>query len=223
MTRQQILLDMGLGPLWLPRAAPTSSLEVQAAPCIASSPAASIDDWATLEQAVQHCQACALHKTRQQALLGQGSLQPKILIVSDAPHAEDDAQAGVLTGPKGRLLRNLLQALRIDPEHTYWTYAVKCSPYTTAITKQHTQACATYLHEQIQWLQPQLVITLGQTAASALLKRPIDLSQATQTYYTKNQVPVFCIEHLATLLQNPEQKAQAWQVLKQVLVFDWMK
>ena len=126
LTREQMLAEMGIAPIWRLREAetvapaaetvdaPSRSPEV-VAPAAVAAPSASVAvdalEWPELAARVAACQACPLCEQRKQAVLGVGDLHPDWLFVGEGPGAEEDVKGEPFVGQAGKLLDNMLAAL----------------------------------------------------------------------------------------------------------------
>jgi uracil-DNA glycosylase family 4 len=121
--------------------------------------------------------------------MGSGSKKATIMIVGEAPGAREDEKHTAFVGPAGKLLTELLEAEEILRDDCYITNAVKCRPSENATpSRQDVKACLPYLATEIGQVQPQIIISLGNTALQALTGRsgitkhrgrPVQLGDAT--------------------------------------------
>ena len=165
------------------------------------------DNAHALAEQVRTCDACDLHRTRQQALWGQGSLPCQVLLVTPQPNPDDDVAAQLLAGKSGELLQHMLHAVGLNLAEVFLTSAVKCAPHldVSASTTQQ-QACWGFLDAQIHLAQAQAIVVLGGDHP--------DLAQ--QITSAHNHTPCWVLPHPARLLRDAQHKRQAWQVLKQL-------
>ncbi len=165
------------------------------------------DDADTLAGEVAACQACDLHRTRQQALWGQGTLPCTVLLVTPQPSPDDDVAARLLAGKSGELLQQMLQAIGLDLADVFLTGAVKCAPHLdVSASPAQQQACRGFLDAQIHLAQAQAIVVLGGD-------HPDLVQQITAAH---SHTPCWVLPHPARLLRDAQHKRQAWQVLKQL-------
>lgn len=172
-------------------------------------------DWQSLQGCVRDCQACALAKGRTQTVFGAGDVQAEWMFIGDAPSTEDDIQGAPFAGQAGKLLDNMLAALRLKrTENVYITHLLKCRS-TESHEPPHTAVaqCASYLKRQIELVQPKLIVVFGKAAAQALLESADDLDMMRGQLHDYHEVPVVVTYHPAHLLGNPMDKARAWEDL----------
>ena len=87
------------------------------------------EQWQALEQAVVGCKKCeAACLSRTTALLGAGNRQSDVLVIGEAPNAEEDAQGETFVGRSGNLLTAMLQAIGLERQDVYITNIIKCRP-----------------------------------------------------------------------------------------------
>ena len=237
--RELILRELGLMPLWVPRgqtAEPTAGgPEVElAAPAgggaepVASrlTPHASRPsedraariarmDWPALNDAVRSCTACPLHATRRQAVFGVGDQNADWLFVGEGPGAEEDARGEPFVGQAGRLLDNMLASIGLmRGRDVYIANVIKCRPPGNRVPEpQEAAQCEPFLLRQIGLIRPKLIVALGKTAASNLLRTQASLGSLRGRLHDFHGTPVLVTYHPAYLLRNLPDKAKSWEDL----------
>jgi uracil-DNA glycosylase len=219
MNRDQMLKEMGLGPIWKLRQPPKKK-RGEIAP---TEPAAVDDrtaaiatmDWDALKQAVADCTACELCKTRKQAVPGVGDIDADWLFVGEGPGAEEDERGEPFVGQAGKLLDNMLAAIDLKRGNkVYIANAVKCRPPNNRTPEPaETAACWPFLARQIELIQPKLIVTLGKPAAQTLLQQEVTISRARGMVHDFAGIPLIVTYHPAYLLRNLPDKAKAWEDL----------
>jgi uracil-DNA glycosylase family 4 len=216
--RQQAYLQAMGVTLWVPQSSPLSSVSLSvldenrpvAAQGIAS------DDWDTLAEAVRQCQRCELHKTRTQTVFGVGDRQASLMIVGEAPGADEDRQGEPFVGRAGRLLNEMLKAIGLQRQQVYIANILKCRPPNNRDPKPEEAAeCSQYLFRQIELIQPKLILALGRIAAQRLLKTDSALSRLRGKVHQHPEtgMPLIVTYHPAYLLRTPSDKRKAWEDL----------
>lgn len=236
LTREQLLAEMGITPLWRLRegtaatigAAPEPPPQVAVAPAPAGvepGPGGPVDaarataigglDWDGLRRSVAACRACALCQQRKQAVLGVGDLQPDWLFVGEGPGAEEDVQGEPFVGQAGKLLDNMLAALGLRRgDKVYIGNAVKCRPPGNRTPETaEMAACWPYLQRQVELLRPKIMVLLGRAAVHAVLKNDHSLASLRGKAFDYRGTPVVVTYHPAYLLRNLPEKAKAWEDL----------
>ncbi|MDP2829552.1 MAG: uracil-DNA glycosylase [Sulfuricellaceae bacterium] len=234
MNRQDKLRELGLLPVWRLRqankvAAPEpeeDSLQPQDDPCrSAFRPTCGPEgrptleaislNWPELSEAVASCQSCRLHETRNRTVLGSGDPNANWLFVGEAPGAEEDKQGDPFVGQAGKLLDNMLAAIKLKRGlNVYIANTVKCRPPGNRNPEaDETSACAPWLARQIELIQPKIIIALGKVAAQCLLGSEATIASLRGQVHNLNGTPLIVTYHPAYLLRSPTDKSKAWEDL----------
>ena len=220
MNREQMLKEMGLGPIWRLRQPPkkkrgAESAPSSAAPVDARTAAIAAMDWDALRCAVADCTACELCRTRKQAVLGVGNLDADWLFIGEGPGADEDEKGEPFVGQAGKLLDAMLSAIDLKRgEQVYIANAVKCRPPNNRTPEAgETAACWPFLARQIELIRPKLIVTLGKPAAQTLLQEEVTISRARGVVQDFAGIPLIVTYHPAYLLRNLTDKAKAWEDL----------
>ncbi len=117
------------------------------------------------------CRRCGLAASRQQVVVGRGNPNARLLLLGEAPGAEEEACGQPFVGRSGRLLEAMLAAAGLDSERDlYITNVIKCRPPgNRKPSRSEIEACRPWLERQIALVRPQLVLLVGATALEALL------------------------------------------------------
>lgn len=175
------------------------------------------DSWADLRQRVAKCQQCELHQGRTQTVFGVGNHNADWLIIGEAPGAEEDRQGEPFVGRAGKLLNSMLFACGLQREQVFIANILKCRPPNNRDPKpEEVIACSSYLKEQIDLLQPKIILAVGRVAAQNLMQTetPIGKMRGQRYQYADTGIPVVVTYHPAYLLRSPREKRKAWQDLQ---------
>lgn len=241
LSREQMLVEMGISPIWVLRDRPAASIAeeapLQQAPVLAetavaitavspalvpqanapSPDAADVGalDWPGLARQVAACRACSLCEQRKQAVLGVGDSNPDYLFIGEGPGAEEDAKGEPFVGQAGKLLDSMLAALDIARgNRVYIANAVKCRPPGNRTPETaEMAACWPYLERQIALLKPKIIVLLGKAAVHAVLHDDKSLASLRGKQFDYAGIPVVVTYHPAYLLRNLPDKAKAWEDL----------
>ena len=117
------------------------------------------------------CRRCGLAATREQVVVGRGNPNARLLLVGEAPGAEEEACGLPFVGRSGRLLEAMLAAAGLDSDRDlYIANVIKCRPPgNRKPSRAEIEACRPWLERQIALVRPQLVLLVGATALEALL------------------------------------------------------
>jgi len=173
--------------------------------------------WELLERQVSACTLCALHTSRTQTVFGVGSKQAQLLVIGEAPGAEEDRRGEPFVGRAGQLLTAMLKAIDLPRETVYIANVLKCRPPNNRDPDPaEAETCTAYLQRQIDLLQPKLILAVGRIAGQWLTGSSAPLGKLRLGSYTygKGNVPLLVTYHPAYLLRSPGQKRLAWEDLK---------
>jgi DNA polymerase len=174
---------------------------------------------------VRACTGCALHAGRKQAVPGQGSDHPLIMVIGEGPGAEEDRQGNPFVGPAGRYLDSWLAAVRTDGDqqplsrdtNVFITNIVKCRPPGNRDPHpDEIEACIGYLRRQIELLQPRVILTVGRIAAQALLGTTTGIGRLRGQVYDYQSVPLIPTYHPSAVLRDPSLRRPVWDDLKRL-------
>jgi DNA polymerase len=134
-------------------------------------PPASPDSLQRLALACAHCRRCGLAEGRQQVVVARGNPEARLMVIGEAPGAQEDAEGLPFVGRSGRLLDQLLAAAGLDPAaDVYICNGVKCRPPNNRKpTAVEMAACHPWLEQQIAAVDPPLIVLLGASALEGVL------------------------------------------------------
>lgn len=169
-------------------------------------------DWPELKASVASCVACPLHEKRNKAVFGVGDENADWLFVGEGPGADEDAQGEPFVGQAGKLLDNMLAAIKLKRgDNVYIGNIVKCRPPGNRNPEPaEALACEPYLHRQIELINPKLIIALGKVAAVNLLAREASIASLRGRLHHYRGIPLIVTYHPAYLLRSLPDKAKAW-------------
>jgi len=176
-------------------------------------------DWDRLSEAVFSCRACELCATRTQTVFGVGNRQADLMIVGEAPGADEDRQGEPFVGRAGQLLNLMLAAIGFEREQVFIANILKCRPPGNRDPRpEETLRCEPYLMRQIALVRPRVLLSVGRISAQKLLKTgdPIGKLRGRWFAFGPDEIPLTVTYHPAYLLRSPEQKSKAWQDLLKV-------
>ncbi|MGE0482839.1 MAG: uracil-DNA glycosylase family protein [Gammaproteobacteria bacterium] len=179
----------------------------------ASAVAVAAMDWEQLAQSVAACQACDLHRTRANTVFGVGDRAAPLMVIGEAPGADEDRRGEPFVGRAGQLLNSMLQAIGLAREAVFIANILKCRPPGNRDPKpDEVVACADFLARQVALLQPRAILAVGRIAAQNLLglDTPIGRMRGQRYEYGDAGIPVVVTYHPAYLLRSPAEKRKAW-------------
>jgi len=173
--------------------------------------------WQQLEQAVSSCTKCELHASRTQTVFGVGNKNADLLIIGEAPGRDEDLQGEPFVGRAGQLLNAMLAAIGFQRDQVYIANILKCRPPNNRDPKpEEAEACDSWLRQQIELIQPGVILALGRIAAHKLLNTDQSLGALRGKQYNYAGIPLIVSYHPAYLLRKPVDKRKSWQDLKRI-------
>lgn len=171
-------------------------------------------NWQELSFAVNNCKACDLYKTRSNPVFGVGNLDADLLVIGEAPGANEDKQGEPFVGRGGQLLTNMLSAIGFNREDYYIANILKSRPPNNRDPSlEEVKACTPYLLRQISLVKPKLILAVGRIAAHYLLSTNASMAslRGNLFHFGVNKIPLLVTYHPAYLLRSPREKRKAWQ------------
>jgi len=187
------------------------ALRIESAELVAG--AAATDVWASLAAQVRGCTLCGLHRSRTQTVFGVGRRDAELLVIGEAPGADEDRQGEPFVGRAGQLLNAMLLAIGLPRADVYIANILKCRPPGNRDPQpEEASACAPYLSQQIALVRPRAILAVGRIAAQWLLQSdsPIGRLRGRVFQYGEAGTPLVVTYHPAYLLRSPMEKAKAW-------------
>ncbi len=125
-----------------------------------------------LKVKVVSCVLCGLSAGRTNAVFGRGNTNADLMLIGEAPGADEDEQGLPFVGRSGQLLQKILEEEigQEAAEGVYISNIVKCRPPNNrAPTPEEVKTCRPYLDEQIKFVSPKVIVTLGNSSTRPLL------------------------------------------------------
>lgn len=200
-----------------PRAAPARPNAAPPGPAAASPPSSGAPSFSgppvgpvllPIRTELGDCQRCKLSTRRKNVVFGVGSETADIVFVGEGPGYHEDQQAEPFVGDAGALLdRIVTNVLRLGRDSVYICNVVKCRPPRNRDPEpDEIEACSPFLWQQLDRIQPVIVITLGRFATQCLLKTEQPIGRLRGRAHPFRDATVVPTYHPAYLLRNPEDK-----------------
>ena len=206
------------------RTAPARPLEPAPAASVPS--LAALTGLSELEAAVRAYDGCALKRTATNTVFADGNPSAPLMLIGEAPGADEDRLGRPFVGASGQLLDRMLKAIGLNRAES----DASASAYITNIlfwrppgnrppTPAEIEQCRPFLDRHIELKAPKLILVLGGSAAKTLLGRSEGIQRLRgrwfdyRTSLTNMQIPVLATYHPAYLLRTPGQKRDAWRDL----------
>lgn len=171
-----------------------------------------------IQQQLNSCQQCNLHQHRQNLVFGVGNPQARLVLVGEAPGAQEDRIGEPFVGEAGQLLDRILFAMKLCREDVYVCNVIKCRPPGNRDPQSdEIAACETFLQRQLKAIAPEIILCLGRIATQSLLKTDEPISKLRGRWQNYEGIPLMPTFHPAYLLRNPASKHMVWEDVKQVM------
>jgi uracil-DNA glycosylase len=172
------------------------------------------------------CVKCPnLAASRKNVVFGVGSLDAQLMFVGEAPGADEDLQGEPFVGAAGQLLTKIISATGLSRSDVYIANILKCRPDTPGQsfgnrkpTPEEMQTCLPFLHEQIDLIQPKVLVALGATAVEGLLGKT-GITKLRGQWQEYRGIPLMPTFHPSYLLrtQTMADKRKVWEDILQVM------
>lgn len=175
--------------------------------------------WVRLRQQVEVCTNCALATTRRQTVFGAGERTASLMIIGEAPGAEEDARGEPFVGQAGRLLDLMLAEIGLGRgADVFICNVLKCRPPGNRNPlPEEVAACAGFLERQVRLVRPRAVLLLGSFAVRSILQTEASVGSQRGRVHRRTiagvDLPIIVSYHPAYLLRNPADKRKSWEDL----------
>ncbi len=181
------------------------------------------DSYDALREVALSCTRCRLSETRTQVVFSDGAVDARLVVVGEAPGANEDATGLPFVGAAGKYLDLLLRSVGLSREETvYICNVIKCRPPGNRNPlPDEIEACAPFLQKQLELIRPEVLLAVGSFAAQSLTGREsVALGKLRGEVHAYGGVPLVCTYHPAALLRNPKWTRAFWddlQLLRNVM------
>lgn len=187
------------------------------------------------------CQKCPLSKTRTNVVFGHGPVPCDLMLIGEAPGADEDEQGLPFVGRSGKLLTQILESIGIKrPDNIYIANTLKCRPpENRAPLASEQEACWPYLEAQLNLIKPKILLLAGTPSVKNVLKINEPISKIRGKWFKLEgylpagkagpDLSVMPIFHPSYLLRNPQKtkgspKWLTWQDMIEVKnALDYLK
>jgi len=176
------------------------------------------DALAAIRDEIGDCTRCKLHRLgRRQVVFGVGNPDADLMFVGEAPGADEDLQGIPFVGRAGQLLTKIIEAIGLTRDQVYIANVIKCRPPENRNPDpDEVETCEPFLFQQIDSIQPKVIVALGTFAAKTLLKTQDSISRLRGRVYDYRGAKLIPTFHPAFLLRSPERKRDVWEDMKKV-------
>jgi DNA polymerase len=180
----------------------------------------------TIAQTVRSCRKCQISGNRLNAVPGQGNPEARLMFVGEAPGADEDKQGLAFVGRAGKLLTDIIKAMGLSREEVFIGNILKCRPPGNRDPKlDEIDNCWPYLKQQLETIQPKIIVALGAHAARTLLDTKEAIGKLRGRFhvykFSDNLPPAKLMPtyHPAYLLRNYsyDNRKRVWEDMMKVL------
>lgn len=179
------------------------------------------EDLNKLKSVCENCFDCDLGKTRNKSVFSDGNPDAKIVLIGEAPGANEDETGLPFVGRAGKLLDELFLSQNLTREKDiYICNTVKCRPPENRVPTDFEKGqCQKYLAKQLEILKPEIILLCGATAMKSFLGKKVKITQIRgQWLEHENGAKMMVIFHPSYLLRNPSLKegSPKWLMLQDI-------
>ena len=172
-----------------------------------------------LKKSILNIKNCELKKKATNIVFSDGNPNSKIMIIGEAPGANEDQEGTPFVGRAGILLNKMLMAINLNRSNVYISNIINFRPPDNRRpTEEEIKRYLPYISKHIEIISPKILILLGSTAMNALIGSDIVISKARGKWMEKQfgncKTSVIITFHPAFLMRQPAQKKMAWIDLK---------
>ncbi|MDP2697361.1 uracil-DNA glycosylase family protein [Thalassospira sp.] len=184
--------------------------------------AASAKNLDELRNALLAFEGCALKKSASNTVFGTGNPEARLVLVGEAPGAEEDRQGLPFVGPSGKLLDAMLRSIGLAREDVYITNVLPWRPPgNRPPTTAEIAVCEPFVRRHLALIAPRVVVCLGGSSAKTLMDEDRGITRLRgvwkdMPFEDGKNAQITAMFHPAYLLRTPEQKRLAWRDLRAV-------
>lgn len=166
---------------------------------------------------VRGCTRCPLSRTRQNPVMGRGSLTADVLFIAEAPGNSEDRNGIPFTGPSGRVLDELLESAGLSREEIYLTNVVKCHPPGNRDPlPQEQEACILFLKHETILLRPKIIVCMGRVAAQRIIRPDLRITREHGSFLCRKNTWMTAVYHPSAILRDPAKMAETKEDFRRI-------
>ena len=172
-----------------------------------------------LRDYIGDCRRCKLWQGRTHLVFGEGNPRARLVFVGEGPGRDEDMEGRPFVGEAGKLLTRIIEnGMGLKRGDVYICNVVKCRPPKNRVPEaDEVEACLPFLKRQLEIVSPDMICTLGLTAAQNLLGRPFVMNRERGKWVSFMSVPMMPTYHPAYLLRNLSAKRQVWEDVQEIM------
>jgi DNA polymerase len=177
----------------------------------------STDPFEPIHREIGDCTRCPLHEQRTHVVHTEGNRKARLMFVGEAPGADEDVQSRPFVGRAGQLLTKIIEAIGLKREEVLIGNVNRCRPPgNRAPMPDEVAMCKPFLLREIEAVQPQVIVVLGNTATKNLLDTREGITKLRGNFQEYKGIRVMPTFHPAYLLRDPSKKRETWEDMKKV-------
>ena len=174
-----------------------------------------------LKKSIAEIRNCTLKKNAKNIVFSDGNPKSKIMLIGEAPGANEDEEGLPFVGRAGALLDKMLAAINLDRKKVYITNIINYRPPDNRRpTDEEIKRYLPFITKHIEIINPKILVLLGSTAMNALIGNEVVISKMRGKWIEKKfgncKTSVIITFHPAFLMRQPAQKKMAWIDLKMI-------
>ena len=176
-----------------------------------------------LERFIKTSDNCHLKNQALNTVFADGNPSSKIMLIGEAPGAEEDKLGKPFVGAAGQLLNKMLAAINLDRNSVYITNIVPWRPPNNrAPNTEEILQCLPFIQKHIEIIHPSILVLLGGTATKAMLATTLGITKLRGKWYEYNSLNIkepiltMAMYHPAFLLRSPGHKKETWEDLQKI-------
>ena len=163
------------------------------------------------------CEACPLGKTRTKLVFGDGNPDTNVMFVGEGPGEQEDLLGVPFVGRAGRLLDDMLKMIDLDRSRVYIANIVKCRPpHNRDPQPEEREACSPWLRQQIDIVDPKIIICLGRIAATSLISEDFRITRQHGQWFDVDGRRCLAIYHPSALLRDVTKRPDTFTDLREI-------
>ncbi len=163
------------------------------------------------------CNACALGKTRTKLVFGDGEPGARVMLIGEGPGEQEDIQGIPFVGRAGKLLDDMLRMIDLDRSRVYIANIVKCRPpHNRDPLPEEREACLPWLRQQIDIVDPEIIICLGRIAATSIISEDFRITRQHGQWFDVDGRRCLAIYHPSALLRDVSKRPDTFTDLREI-------
>jgi uracil-DNA glycosylase len=174
-----------------------------------------------LRDMLEKFDGCALKSTATRLVFADGNPKARIMFVGEAPGRDEDIEGLPFVGRSGKLLDRMIASIGLDRSKVYIANVIPWRPPGNRTpTPQETQICLPFIQRQIELVDPDILVTLGNPSTQTLLSTREGIMKTRGRWFNYNtgtrEIRAIATFHPAYLLRSPSYKRLSWQDLRAI-------